>query len=84
MKNYQIIDNINITLEYEVYNICYLNDGSILTGHFNGIIKQWDLNNDKLKYIGKKKFMMIVLELIIHIKFFKIFNNIFFKLCKNN
>ena len=55
IKNYQIINDVNLLLQCEVYSICYLNDGTILTGHFKGIIKQWDLKNDKLKYIGEKK-----------------------------
>ena len=36
-------------------SVCYLYDGSILTGHGNGYIKQWDLNNNELKLIGEKK-----------------------------
>ena len=39
----------------DYYIVFYLYDGSILTGHENGYIKQWDLNNNELKLIGEKK-----------------------------
>ncbi|MBR6843404.1 MAG: hypothetical protein IKM77_14040, partial [Prevotella sp.] len=40
----------------------YLYDGSILTGHYNGYIKQWNLNKNELKFIVEKKFMMSVIS----------------------
>ena len=57
IKDYKLIDNINYinTSLKEIYSVCYLNNGNILTGHYNGFIKQWELKDDKLKYIGEKK-----------------------------
>ena len=56
IKDYELIDRIQIGLESEVYSICYLNNGNILTGHFNGFIQYWNFNNNKLEYNGKRKF----------------------------
>ena len=53
INNYNLINKIEINSD--CYSICYLYDGSILTGHKNGYIKQWDLNNSKLKLIEEKK-----------------------------
>ena len=54
-KNWwKIFNYINTSLK-EIYSVCYLNNGNILTGHYNGFIKQWELKDDKLKYIGEKK-----------------------------
>ena len=53
INNYNLINKIEINSECS--SICYINDGSILTGHRNGNIKQWDLNSNKLKLIGEKK-----------------------------
>jgi WD40 repeat protein len=53
------IVNYNLTSKIEIdsqcYSICCLSDGTILTGHENGYIKQWNLNNNELKLIGEKK-----------------------------
>ena len=56
IKDYKLIDRIQIELEREIYSICYLNNGNILTGHFNGFIQYWNFNNNKLEYNGKRKF----------------------------
>ena len=53
INNYNLINKIEINSN--CYSVCYLYDGSILTGHKNGYIKQWDLNNNELKLIGEKK-----------------------------
>ena len=52
INNYNLINKIEINSE--CYSVCYLYDGSILTEHGNGYIKQWDLNNNELKLIGEK------------------------------
>ena len=58
IKYIYLINNYNlknkIEINSECYSLCYLYDGSILTGHY-GYIKQWDLNNNELKLIGEKK-----------------------------
>ena len=58
-KYIYLINNYNLFSKIEInsdcYSVCYLYDGSILTGHKNGDIKQWDLNNNELKLIGEKK-----------------------------
>ena len=53
INNYNLINKIEINSDCS--SVCYLYDGSILTGHGNGYIKQWDLNNNELKLIGEKK-----------------------------
>ena len=57
INNYNLINKIEINSN--CYSVCYLYDGSILTGHSNGYIKQWDLNNNELKLIGEKKYMKV-------------------------
>ena len=56
IKDYELIDRIQIELGCDVYSICYLNNGNILTGDKNGFIKYWNFNNNKLEYNGKRKF----------------------------
>ena len=54
-----LINNDNLINKIEInsycYSICYLYDGSILSGHLNGYIKQWNLINNDLQLIGEKK-----------------------------
>jgi hypothetical protein len=64
IKDYKLIDRIQIELQREIYSICYLNNGNILTGHFNGYIKYWNFNNNKLKYIDEKKFHQTSIRVI--------------------
>ena len=56
IKDYELIDRIQIELGCDIYSICYLNNGNILTGDKNGFIKYWNFNNHKLKFIKEKKF----------------------------
>ena len=67
IKDYKLIDRIQIELQREIYSICYLNNGNILTGHFNGYIKYWNFNNNKLKYIDEKKFHQTSIRVISQI-----------------
>ena len=60
IKNYNLINKVEINSD--CYSVCYLYDRSILTRHYNGYIKQWDLNKNELKFIVEKKFMMMKLE----------------------
>ena len=53
INNYELINKIEINSE--CYSICYLNDGSILTGDKKGYIKKWNLNNYELKLIEENK-----------------------------
>ena len=64
IKDYKLIDRIQIGLQCEIYSICCLNNGNILTGHFNGFIKYWNINNNKLKYIDEKKFHQTSIRVI--------------------
>ena len=66
INNYNLINKIEINSE--CYSICYVNDGSILTGHENGYIKQWDLNNNELKLIGEKKVHDYTIRVISQLK----------------
>ena len=52
--NYKLINKIEIN--YKCSNICCLSDGNILTGHEDGIIRQYNLINNELKLIGEKKY----------------------------
>ena len=53
------IVNYNLTSKIEIdsqcYSICCLSDGTILTGHENGYIKQYNFINNELKLIAQKK-----------------------------
>ena len=53
------IVNYNLTSKIEIdsqcYSICCLSDGTILTGHENGYIKQYNFINKELKLIAQKK-----------------------------
>ena len=44
-----------IEINNDCYSLCCLNNGNILTGHGNGYIKQWNLDNNELKFIEEKK-----------------------------
>ena len=66
INNYELIYKIEINSE--CYSICYLNDGSILTGHKNGYIKQWNLNNNELILSGEKKVHNKEIRVISQIK----------------
>ena len=50
------------------YSICYLLDGSILTGHENGNIKQYNLINNELKLIGEKNYHQNEIRVITQLK----------------
>ena len=52
-QNYDLIKKIEINSG--CYSICYLSNGNILTGHHNGNIKEWKLNNNELNCIGEKE-----------------------------
>ena len=54
-KDEIMFECLKYLINSDYYIVFYLYDGSILTGHENGYIKQWDLNNNKLKLIGEKK-----------------------------
>ena len=53
------IVNYNLTSKIEIdsqcYSICCISDGTILTGHENGYIKQYNFINKELKLIAQKK-----------------------------
>ena len=66
INNYNLINKIEINSD--CYSVCYLYDGSILTGHENGYIKQWDLNNNELKLIGEKKVHDGLIRVIFQLK----------------
>ncbi len=53
INNYDLINKIEI--KNDCYSLCCLNNGNILTGHGNGYIKQWNLDNNELKFIEEKK-----------------------------
>ncbi len=54
-KDEIMFECLKYLINSDCISVCYLYDGSILTGHGNGYIKQWDLNNNELKLIGEKK-----------------------------
>ncbi len=66
------IINYNLINKFEIdsicYSICYLLDGSILTGHQNGNIKQYNLINNELKLIGEKKYHQNEIRVITQLK----------------
>ena len=66
INNHNLIKKIEINSE--CYSICFLNDGSILTGHKNGYIKQWNLNNNELILSGEKKVHNKEIRVISQIK----------------
>ena len=69
IKDYKLIDTINYINGFynEIYSVCYLSNGSILTGHYNGFIKQWEIQDDKLKYIGEIKIHDTIIRVITQI-----------------
>ena len=52
--NYKLISKIKIDSNCE--SICCLSDGNILTGHEDGKIRQYNLINNELKFIGEKQY----------------------------
>ena len=55
-------------MDSNCYCICYLSNGDILTGHYNGNIKEWKLINNELKFIGEKKVHEKLITVIYEIK----------------
>ena len=53
VEKYNILNKYNINSG--CYSICVFLNGIILTGHENGYIRQYNLINDELKFIGEKK-----------------------------
>jgi len=53
VEKYNILNKYNINSG--CYSICAFLNGIILTGHYNGYIRQYNLINDELKFIGEKK-----------------------------
>ena len=53
INEYNLIRKIDINSP--CYSVCYLINGNLLTGHSNGYIKQWNLNNNIFNFIGEKK-----------------------------
>jgi len=64
--NYKLISIINI--DSNCKSICCLSDGNILTGHEDGKIKQYNLINNELKFIGEKKYHNNSINDIIQLK----------------
>jgi WD40 repeat protein len=66
------IINYNLINKFEIDSICYsvccLLDGSILTGHQNGNIKQYNLINNELKLIGEKNYHSKEIRVITQLK----------------
>ena len=55
IKNHKLINSIQLGYQFEIYSVCYLKNQNILTGHFNGYITRWFINDDKLEIYGQKK-----------------------------
>ena len=66
IKNYKLV--IDINMDSNCYCICYLSNGDILTGHYNGNIKEWKLINNELQFIGEKKVHDKLISVIYEIK----------------
>ena len=63
---YNLVNKIEINSIFR--SICCLPDGSILTGHKDGKIMQYNLINNELKCVGEKKYHNDWIKAIIHIK----------------
>ena len=63
---YNLINRIKINSI--IRSICCLPDGSILTGHQEGKIRQYNLINNELKFVGEKKYHNGWVKDIIHLK----------------
>ena len=64
--NYKLLNKIKI--DSECSSICCLSDGNILTGHKNGKIKQYNLINNELKFIGENKYHEKYITVIVKLK----------------
>ena len=64
--NYKLISIINIDSNCE--SICCLSDGSILTGHEDGKIRQYNLINNEFNFIGEKQYHNYSITDIIQLK----------------
>ena len=63
---YNLINKFKINSIY--LSICCLPDGSILTGHKDGKMRQYSLINNELKFVGEKKFHDDWIKAIIQLK----------------
>ena len=64
--NYKLINKIEIYSKCG--SICCLSNGNILTGHKDGKIRQYNLINNELRFIGEKKYHNDWIKDIIQLK----------------
>ncbi len=66
INEYNLIRKIDINSP--CYSVCYLINGNLLTGHSNGYIKQWNLNNNIFNFIGENKMHDYEIRVISQLK----------------